>query len=126
MIQSEAHLNDEIMEYFWKRIDKQSHAPCHQWVGPLSHSRTTKAKYVRDRPTPRFQKQIDGQRFSFTPHTLIYNYHHYPNEKSPLGWNKGRGDEIRRMLIILYWGQGEILFNRVLIEVQLLLATPMV
>ena len=93
--QSEAHLNDEVMEYIWDRIDKNVNFPCHQWIGPLSGSKSTQGKHGKW-PTPRAKKQIDGERHSFMPHIVIYNYHHYPDEESPLDWNKGRGDEIRR------------------------------
>lgn len=86
--QNEAHLHDSIMEYIFERIDREINAPCHQWIGPTSTSLKL--------PSPRAKKFVNGHRNSFMPHIVIYNYHNYPNKKSPIDWNKGKGQEIRR------------------------------
>lgn len=92
--QNEAHLYDEIMDYIWERVDKNVEAPCYKWVGPMTGSKETQKKHGTV-PTPRAKKQIDGKRYGFLPHIVIYNYFNYKGKPSPLDW-KTKGDEVRR------------------------------
>jgi hypothetical protein len=88
--QNEAHMNSEIMEYMFERIDKDINYPCHQWVGPKSKSKSNKGIFI----APRMRKIIDGEQTSLMPHIIMYNYYNYADKKSPLHYTKG--DEIRR------------------------------